>query len=44
LPLTMYTPLIYGKSFSFVEEWIRPTCYHGIASSCCILNKLKTIT
>jgi hypothetical protein len=41
LSLTMRTPPICGKSFSFGEERIGPTYYLGIAFSCCIITKVK---
>jgi hypothetical protein len=43
-PSTMRTSSICGKSFSFVEERLGPTCYLGIEFSCCIITKLKTLT
>jgi hypothetical protein len=44
LPPTMCMLPICGKSFSFGEEQIGPSCCYGIASSCCIITMLKTLT
>jgi hypothetical protein len=44
LPPTIHTLSILGKSFSFGVERIWPTCCHGVAFACCIMNELKTLT